>query len=848
MKEINNTTTIDEVKKIERSLNGLDRKNLHKTPEYLKWKNARHNLSKKDRKDYIDELYKEAVEGREGKIKENLLYPQSKLKWHHAGEEIDREKIEELNNTINNNAVREDTKTVFFAFKEAHTKEKEIFNFDFVNWNVQKNNEIQNLYYPKKVSIDYSEYSHVPRFKNNIHVKPYKDGVLFVANNIEQLNKQKVLALTFGDSNISDFSIGKTIAGIYECRAYNYSQIDWLDKKFDEQVVFYIVVPKIIKNKAVRIVVKNNIYLKKLIKTFREHKKCPQIKVDEFKYFFDEAAEAQKIVESLREAQENPKLKQNYNFNNNTFLRASYIRTLRQCWNIHLMYSEKNQQENLFFEKLAQINNLDDIKKKYMRDIFPYEKYLDISLLSQNSSDENAERIFKKNFLKAALLYHHTNKGTTFCNGVNIETDKKTAADCFLFWKRIDVFELLFSPLNNNFPLCLEDSKIINDVDIFDPILNNHLDIAKDIFDKDAYQQEHKSIENFIFKDKHILQEAMDCQTGYLMPFDGAHQILHDPNFIHVRFREYEDFIIIVLCEKNGRYLIDVFSKTEMDFKYMIWHNLKYDKDYSEQCLQEIYTKFAQCIRDAKVLIYRTSSNQYQGRRKPYGSNTDEVYPTYFPRTKYIRDYGEEQKKREKDFFNNSRKFSSARCAHVRKLPEDSKPSKKQLLLAKELDRWVPENHTFVSASTGNKNMTKKEKIYRNTALNDIFYYNNQEISEAVKIDNLCPAQFEEYCEEYVKKLGYEVKIRGNYDGGIDIRAVRILDNEEAEYLLVQCKHWNTPIPPGAIRDFKAGSDEEKTKDKKILMFMTSSKFSPGAREYADKHNIKLIDGDHFLS
>ena len=39
--------------------------------------------------------------------------------------------------------------------------------------------------------------------------------------------------------------------------------------------------------------------------------------------------------------------------------------------------------------------------------------------------------------LKAALLYHHTNKGTTFCNGVNIETDKKTAADCFLFWKRI---------------------------------------------------------------------------------------------------------------------------------------------------------------------------------------------------------------------------------------------------------------------------------------------------------------------------------------------------------------------------------------------------------------------------
>ena len=641
------TTTIEEVKKLEEGLRGLSTDDLHKKPEYLKWKNARHKLSKKDRKDYLDELYKES---RKEKIKENLLYPQSKLKWHHAGEEIDKEKIEELNNTINNNAVRKDTKTIFFAFKEAHKKEKEIFNFDYVNWNVQKNNEIQNLYYPEKVSIDYSEYSHIPRFKYNMHIKPYKDGVLLVASDIEQLNKQKVLGLTFGDSNISDFSIGKTIARIYESRAYNYSQIDWLDKKFDEQVVFYIVVPKIVKNKAVRIVVKNNVYLTRLIKTFRKQKQCPKIKVDEFKYFFDEAAEAQHIVEALRVAQKDPEFKQQYNFNNNTCLRTSYSRTLRQCWNIHLMYSEKNNRENLFFETLKNKHSLEEIKKEYMRDIFPYEKYLDISLLAQNSYDKNAERIFRKNFLKAALLYHHTNKGTTFCNGVNIETDKKTAADCFLFWKRIDVFELLFSPLNNNFPLCLQDSKIINDVDIFDPVINDHLDIAKDIFNKDEYQHEYKSIENFIFKDKHILQEAMDCQTGYLMPFDGDHQILHDPNFIHVRFREYEDFIIIVLCEKNGRYLIDVFSKTEMDFKYMIWHNLKYDKNYSEQCLQEIYTKFAQCIRDAKVLIYRTSSNQYQGRRKPYGSNTDEVYPTYFPRTKYTRDYSKEQKNVRKIF------------------------------------------------------------------------------------------------------------------------------------------------------------------------------------------------------
>ena len=491
--------------------------------------------------------------------------------------------------------------------------------------------------------------------------------------------------------------------------------------------------------------------------------------------------------------------------------------------------------------------SLDDLQKEYMKDIFPYEQYLDISLLTKNPSSEHATRLLKKNFLKASLLYHHTHKGTTFCNDKLIDMSNKSQVDCLLFWKKIDVFELLFSPLNNNFPLCMEDSLIINDGDIFDPILNKHLDITPDIFDKESYVHEYKDIKEFNFKEKHILQEAMDCQTGYLMPFDGDHELLHDPKFIHVRFREYKDFIIIVLCEKNGRYLVDVFSKAEVDFKYMIWHNLKYDKNYSEECLQEIYSKFAQCIRDAKILENRTSSMQYRGRRKPYGSNTDEVYPIYFPRKRYTRDYSKEQQKREKDFFNESKKFSGSRCAHVRKLPTDCKPSMKQLLLAKRLDRWVPPNHTFVSETKWGQNITKREKKYRNTALNGLLYYNNEQVSEVVKIDRLCPAQFEEYCEKYVKKLGYTVKTRQNYDGGIDIRAIKILDNHETEYLLVQCKHWKKPIPPGEMRDFKAGCDEEKTEYKKVLMFMSSSKFSPGAREYAEKFNIKLIDGDDLL-
>ena len=106
---------------------------------------------------------------------------------------------------------------------------------------------------------------------------------------------------------------------------------------------------------------------------------------------------------------------------------------------------------------------------------------------------------------------------------------------------------------------------------------------------------------------------------------------------------------------------------------------------------------------------------------------------------------------------------------------------------------------------------------------------------------------FEEYCQEYVKKLGYSTKSRQNYDGGIDIRATKILDNGETEYLIAQCKKWNTPIPPGEMRAFKASCDEEQSEYKKVKIFMTSNKFSPGAREYAEKYNIKLIDGSDFI-
>ena len=331
------------------------------------------------------------------------------------------------------------------------------------------------------------------------------------------------------------------------------------------------------------------------------------------------------------------------------------------------------------------------------------------------------------------------------------------------------------------------------------------------------------------------------------MPYDGAFELLHDPLFNFIRFREYEDFISIVISDKNERCLVEVFDKNKVDFKYMLWNDLKQSQYHSEDCVDDIYTKLATCIRDAKVLIERDSTMQYQGKRRPYGSNTDSVYHVYFPRVKYKRSSNRQQLRKERDFFNESRKFSGTRRQHIRRLVAGYKADKKQLLLAKQMDFYVPEGHTYVKASTWGDNMTKREVRYRNTALNGIFYFDTKEMSEAQKINRLSSAGFEEYCSKHLQKLGYEIKHRRNYDGGIDIRAVKILDNMEAEDLLVQCKHWNYPVSPGAIRDFKTACDLEESKNNKKFVFMTSSKFSPGAVELADKFGIMLVDGEQFI-
>ena len=729
------------------------------------------------------------------------------------------------------------------------TQFNKMYEFDAnkTSFNDLNNKDVTNLHYPETELIDYSEYSNEKFFKNDLFSKEYKDGILLVSNcKVSKTVGQ--FAFAIAECEKKNTVNGKVILSTYQSREQfkNLGQIDWQNKKFDKQLILYFVFPSFSKNKAIKIILKND-KIKSLINYFREKEPVKNSK-ENILFIRSKASTIDFLL--------NLKTKESYDEfygdikDKNIFLKYGYESALIRLNNIIAYFDDNELNFNLDFKKRTDGKNIEELKQIYLKEIYPYEENFGPYLIPEKHNKETQLAFYKSCFLKFILLRFACNYNSLLDKTI-IDTEYKSVSDCLLFWNKINLFELFFNLFNkNNCKLALNPEEVVNDLDKSHEHFTLEIEpipqFIRPMF-KETLKKSNIIDRQYAFKEKHILQEAIDSSTGYLMPYDGAFELLHDPLFNFIRFREYEDFISIVISDKNERCLVEVFDKNKVDFKYMLWNDLKQSQYHSEDCVDDIYTKLATCIRDAKVLIERDSTMQYQGKRRPYGSNTNSVYHVYFPRVKYKRSSNRQQLRKERDFFNESRKFSGTRRQHARRLVAGHQADKKQLLLAKQMDFYVPEGHTYVKASTWGDNMTKREVRYRNTALNGIFYFDTKEMSEAQKIDRLSSAGFEEYCSKHLQKLGYEIKHRRNYDGGIDIRAVKILDNMEAEDLLVQCKHWNYPVSPGAIRDFKTACDLEESKNNKKFVFMTSSKFSPGAVELADKFGIMLVDGEQFI-
>ena len=175
------------------------------------------------------------------------------------------------------------------------------------------------------------------------------------------------------------------------------------------------------------------------------------------------------------------------------------------------------------------------------------------------------------------------------------------------------------------------------------------------------------------------------------------------------------------------------------------------------------------------------------------------------------------------------------------------KPSKTQLVIAQHNNITIPDNHTYVKESIwGKSKMNQRQIKYRTKSLNGLLYITNDSINHHKQISEMSPAGFEEYCGEYIKKLGYEVYKRNNYDGGIDIRGIK----KDGSRLFAQCKHpleSGNPVGPEVVTQLKGSTDLERKsiEDCDIeMMVITSTRYTHGAAKAAESLNIKLVRTD----
>jgi hypothetical protein len=453
--------------------------------------------------------------------------------------------------------------------------------------------------------------------------------------------------------------------------------------------------------------------------------------------------------------------------------------------------------------------------------------------------------------IELIFLVNYCDDGLSTLTGP-IDTTDKTEIDCMYYWNYTDYFSMFKKLIETNeFPLFLERNEVFNKRELY-----KHIEEYKKVIQTKISQVNETYDLDGEVRDKvaELLKESTNQSTGLLIPHNACVELRDDPNFKYVRFVETEDYIHMFLHDADDRYLSELYKKGEDEFRYWLMNKRQMfdEPENLKKTFELIYLKLAACIRDWKILIERSRTMAVRsGPMIPTGVKSDKKRWIYFPRVRYVRNEGEQQRKREKVFFSESRKFSGERRDHRRKLAAGMKPSKTQLIMAEAAGMYLPEGYTYVKKTMWGKiNKTKREIKYRNKSVNGLWYCTDDEFKTHVEIKQLDPAGFEEYCERYIEGLGYQVYKKWNYDGGIDIRGIKDIKGDKVQRLFVQCKHpieSGNPIGPDVVRELQ-GSVDLEMKDLEDCdvekMVITSTRYTYKAVEAADKLNIKLLRTD----
>jgi len=724
---------------------------------------------------------------------------------------------------------------------------------------------------PEMVDIDYSEIKDLHVSKYGGALLPYKDGFLIIRDDNPK---------SYQNFQISDY-VGNLKTGsrmffhalLMKDNTHYYLRADDVEKVKDhkDNVNLYFVYKRAYKNKAFKITLKNNKCFSHIFKLFEKDKSTinkekivldivsvlpPNLitnymealgLLERYETFLEIEKKGKNIEELINLGRENLNiskeriLKAGYDFS----LFSKFIGLVTRLKSVLL--DERNKKfENTILEKFTGVDPNDSkaltkalleiieqcsIKEKEFKDINKAYILTRRTIKTVNRLDLKE---LTQNIFDLIVTYLHTEHGTSLPITGKINVKEATEIDCFYYWNHINLFNLTNGCLaGEDFPLLLDDGKVFNENKFYKHVHEAKLSVGATAFrSPDETFNLHPETKTKISE---ILTEAIEQTTGLLIPYNACVELKDDPIFKYIRFIEYEKYIAIFAHDQNDRFISEMYVKGEKEFRYWFYNSGQVFDSKVTKSSKLLYLKLATCIRDWKVLIERDSTMQVRARPMvPHGVKTNKKRWIYLPRVTYKRPTDKKQRSREKIFFNESRKFSGDRREHRRKLQSGMKASKLQMLLASEINFYVPDGYTFVKKSIwGKVKMGKRELKYRNTSLNNLFYASDHEVQKAKEIHELSPAGFEERSEKYVNELGWEVTKRNNYDGGIDIRAFKEFKDGTIKKLLVQCKHWKKPIGPDILHALVGAAADEKSEHEKVLMVITSSKFTTGAIKYA---------------
>lgn len=101
-----------------------------------------------------------------------------------------------------------------------------------------------------------------------------------------------------------------------------------------------------------------------------------------------------------------------------------------------------------------------------------------------------------------------------------------------------------------------------------------------------------------------------------------------------------------------------------------------------------------------------------------------------------------------------------------------------------------------------------------------------------------CPQEFEEFCAELFRKMGYNAKTTAKTnDGGYDLW----MEKNGVTYI-VECKLYTSDIVGRPLIQKLVGANATQKAD--MMVFITTSGFSKPAKEYAVEQKIWLINGE----